>query len=73
VVSNLNDKLLWWMSLNSTEKKNKTYISRLVLETEALIIEESKQWSASSGSDNKKKDEEKGNDKIDDKMKEKNE
>jgi len=73
VVSNLNDKLLWWMSLNSTEKKNKSYISRLVLETEALIIEESKQWSASSGSDNKKKDEEKGNDKIDDKMKEKNE
>jgi len=61
------------MSLNSTEKKNKTYISRLVLETEALIIEESKQWSASSGSDNKKKDEEKGNDKIDDKMKDKNE
>jgi len=73
VVSNLNDKLLWWMSLNSTEKKNKSYISRLVLETEALIIEESKQWSASSGSDNKKKDEEKGNDKIDDKMKDKNE
>jgi len=73
VVSNLNDKLLWWMSLNSTEKKNKSYISRLVLETEALIIEESKQWSASSGSDNKKKDEEKGNDKINDKMKDKNE
>lgn len=73
MVSNLNDKLLWWMSLNSTEKKNKTYISRLVLETEALIIEESKQWSASSGSDNKKKDEEKGNDKINDKMKDKNE
>jgi len=52
------------MSLNSTEKKNKNYMSRLVLETEALIVEESKQWSASSGSDNKKKDEDKGNDKI---------
>jgi len=36
-------------------------MSRLVLETEALIVEESKQWSATSGSDNKKKDEEKGN------------
>lgn len=36
-------------------------MSRLVLETEALIVEESKQWSATSGSVNKKKDEEKGN------------
>jgi len=49
----LNDKLLWWMSLNSTEKKNKTYISKLVVDTENLIIEESKQWSASSGSSSK--------------------
>jgi len=71
VVSNLNDKLLWWMSLNSTEKKNKNYMSRLVLETEALIVEESKQWSASSGSDNKKKDEDKGNEKNNDKVNDK--
>jgi hypothetical protein len=38
-------------------------MSRLVLETEALIVEESKQWSASSGSD-KKNDEDKNDEKM---------
>lgn len=36
------------MSLNRTEKNNRDYVNRLILETENVIVEESRKWLASS-------------------------
>jgi len=44
----LNEKLHWWMSLNKTEKNNRNTISKLVIDSELMILGESKTWLTSS-------------------------
>lgn len=46
----MNDNLVWWMSLSRTEKNNRMYVEKLVIDTENLIVEENRKWLGSSQS-----------------------
>lgn len=64
MINNLNENLVWWMSLNRTEKNNREQVCRLILDSENLIVEEIRKWLATSQAirvDKKDKNTEKSN------------